>query len=260
MYTTKTYLTDTGSHIFGALLSEGSSYQKDTRYFYDQTNGRLQAVTYPDGNGVSYSYDAIGNLISTLPAKLVTTGTSYSYNEDASGTSVEYDYHPVNQRLTEIQTATTTYHFLYDTFGNTTEISAGDRTLADYSYNPNNGKLNTLTYGNGLKVKYEYDALDRVSKVQYNIGENEAFETVYTYEYNSAGRLLSVTDHTSNEVMVCQYDSAGRLLKTYTYDSKTHLNQSGVLISYDEQSRVSEKSYYLDYKYAGNQLQNNELY
>ena len=260
MYTTKTYLTDAGSHIFGALLSEGSSYQKDTRYFYDQTNGRLLAVTYPDGNGVSYGYDAIGNLISTLPAKLVTTGTSYSYNEDASGTAVAFDYHPINQRLTEIQTATTTYHFLYDAFGNTTEISAGDRILADYSYNPNNGKLNTLTYSNGLKVKYEYDTLDRVSKVQYNIGENEAFETVYTYEYNSAGRLFSVTDHTSNEVVVCQYDSAGRLLKTYSYDSKTYLNKSGVLISYDKQSRVSEKSYYLDYKYAGNQLQNNYLY
>ena len=51
-----------------------------------------------------------------------------------------------------------------------------------------NGKPSILTYGgadesdsinanastNGLQVKYIYDLLDRISKIQYNIGENGA--------------------------------------------------------------------------------------
>ena len=43
------------------------------------------------------------------------------------------------------------------------------------------GKLDTLIYGNGLEVRYIYDILDRISEIQYNIGENGSFETVYSY-------------------------------------------------------------------------------
>ena len=64
----------------------------------------------------------------------------------------------------------------------------GNRDLASYTYRPNNGKLETLTYGNGLSAKYVYDALDRIVKIDYNIGEGGAIETVYEYTYNAAGR------------------------------------------------------------------------
>ena len=42
-------------------------------------------------------------------------------------------------------------------------------------------ELDTLIYGNGLEVRYIYDILDRISEIQYNIGENGSFETVYSY-------------------------------------------------------------------------------
>ena len=259
IYTTQTYLTDDNSHIFGALLTEKSSYQNETRYFYDETNGRLLAITYPDGNGVSYEYDLMGNLTQVLPATLITSGTSYSYEEVASSASVEYVYHSVNKRLTSIETATTTYHFLYDVFGNTTEISIDDQVLADYSYNENNGKLDMFTYGNGLKVKYLNDQLDRISEIQYNIGEDESFETVYRYAYNSAGSLYSVTDCVNQEVTVYQYDSTGRLLKTYLCDTETYLSRFNVSLTYDGHSRVDERVYYLDYEYTGDSIVENYL-
>ena len=47
--------------------------------------------------------------------------------------------------------------------------------LASYTYHANNGKLETLTYGNGDKVKYVYDALDRVKEIWYNAGESGEF-------------------------------------------------------------------------------------
>ena len=94
--------------------------------------------------------------------------------------------------------------------------------MAEYTYNDNNGKLDTLTYGNGLVVKYFYDALDRVSKVQYNNGSG--FVTKYTYEYDGAGRLKLMYDAETSTRTMYSYDTAGRLLKSYNYKSGKILN------------------------------------
>ena len=102
-------------------------------------------------------------------------------------------------RLDTIITDSTVYAFTYDGFGNTTGISAGNNQLASYEYNAYNGKLSVLNYGNGLKVKYLYDEVDRISEICYNTGTGGAFETVYSYRYNSGGELHSITDHTSGE-------------------------------------------------------------
>ena len=112
-------------------------------------------------------------------------------------------------------------------------IAAGGYELASYEYNANNGKLSVLTYGNGLSVKYLYDMLDRVEEICYNTGVNGAYETVYSYAYDSRGNLSSVTDHRNHEVTVYKYDRAGRLDTSYTYNSETMLNQSGISMSYD---------------------------
>ncbi|MBQ9797120.1 MAG: hypothetical protein IJW50_05295 [Clostridia bacterium] len=58
---------------------------------------------------------------------------------------------------------------------------SGASTLASYTYLANNGKLDTLTYGNGLQEKYYYDNLDRVSEIWYNTGEGGAMELRYSY-------------------------------------------------------------------------------
>ena len=86
--------------------------------------------------------------------------------------SVQYGYDPATKRLSTITTDSTVYQFVYDGFGNTTNISAGSYQLASYEYNAGNGKLNTLTYGNGKKVKYVYDVLDRIQEMErYSLWE-----------------------------------------------------------------------------------------
>ena len=149
--------------------------------------------------------------------------------------------------LSSIVTETSTYSFAYDDFGNTSSVSVGNRTLASYEYNDNNGKINTLTYGNGHKVHYVYDALDRISEIQYNIGSNGAFETVYTYTYDSAGNVYSIRDHRSSEVTMYRYDAQGKLVQSYVYDDYTYLNLYGTSVYYDEQSRVSMVFHNFDY-------------
>ena len=79
---------------------------------------------------------------------------------------MEYDYDSTNG-LSTITTDSTTYSFTYDVFGNTDTISAGYNELVDYTYNSYNGKISNIEYGNGFKVKYVYDKLDRVSEIWY---------------------------------------------------------------------------------------------
>ena len=247
------YNTVSGSHIFGTVANEIDTLRNITRYFYDENTGRLLATIYPEGNGVAYQYDAVGNLTMVLPAMI--NSTSDGYTETISSASVVYDYNEAISRLDSIttkptSTTSTTYTFEYDGFSNVTGINVGNRNLADYSYNSYNGKLDVLTYGNGHKVKYIYDVLDRISEVQYNTGTSGEFETVYSYTYDSAGNIYSVTDHTSDEVTLYKYDAAGKLMDSYVYDSNTYLNLYGTTINYDEESRIKMVFHDFDYEYS----------
>ena len=189
-----------------------------------------------------YEYDEMGNLQLVLPA----TVSSNSYVSVENSASVDYAFDDAN-RLSSITTDSTVYTFTYDSFGNSTSISAGDYTLASYTYNPNNGKLSTLTYGNGLVVRYSYDVLDRVEKIEYNIGTNKAFVTVYSYAYDSLGNLARVEDHTNDTVTEYKYDLEGRLAKSYTYDAETYRTQNGTSYGYDDQSRLTSLYHTFDY-------------
>jgi len=55
------------------------------------------------------------------------------------GADVRYTY--TNKRLTGINTDTTAYTLSYDAFGNMTQVKAGDKILASYTYAAGNGKL-----------------------------------------------------------------------------------------------------------------------
>ena len=140
---------------------------------------------------------------------------------------------------------TTNYIFTYDDFGNTTESKTGAYTLATYTYNSYNGKLSSMTYGNGTTVSYIYDALDRIEKILYN-------GTVrYEYQYTSDGKLHSVTDATNNTGYLYDYDSEDRLLGFVEYKLNEQTNVLGVKYKYNEKNQVSQVSTSLDYSYSG---------
>ena len=119
-------------------------------------------------------------------------------------------------------------------------MQAGTNTLASYTYAANNGKLQTLTYGNGLVVKYIYDVLDRISAIQYNTGEGGAFETVYEYVYTSAGQIYSVVDYDSNEKHIYTYDNRGKKIRSYVVNLTGNDISYSDTVFYDEQERVTK--------------------
>lgn len=194
IYSYNNYEVSAGSKIFGALLQETDSLGRVTRYYYNSDNGRLLAsVNVNEGNGTCYSYDAIGNLVSVMPAQYVSDS---DYTAVSGAEQVTYDYNERNM-LESISTEGATYHFAYDAFGNTDSVAVGSRELASYEYNSRNGKLNTIHYGNGFSVRYVYDKLDNVSEVWYHDIETGFYYVSSRYYDPSVGRWINADGYVS---------------------------------------------------------------
>ena len=103
--------------------------------------------------------------------------------------------------------------------------------------NANNGKVNTVTYGNGITVNYEYDALDRVSKKTYNSGSTVL--TTYTYEYDANGNLAKVTDNRTKRKTLYKYNLGGRLTRRIETDTSASENILEVWYGCDEKTRLA---------------------
>ena len=142
----------------------------------------------------------------------------------------------------------------YDIFGNSSSVKVGGSEIASYTYGSNNGKLETLTYGNGVSVKYVYDELDRVSKVCYNAGSGTSFSDAYLYTYDSNGNLNKVEDLIADKVTIFRYDSRGRLCEYYVNDSDNELDQSALCLRYDEEGRLKTQIYTRYYKYGSGSI------
>ena len=130
-------------------------------------------------------------------------------------------------------------------------------TLASYTYegNVNNGRLATMTYGNGDSVSYTYDAFDRQRTAAYNDG------TTYHYDYSSDNDLARqyVTDGSGavTEQYSYQYDSLGRLIHSRQSTANGALIQSTQHM-YDAANRMTSQSwqfgtglYRQQYSYTG---------
>ena len=233
----------TDGHRFGTVKSETNSLGHTVNYSYNSTNGRLLSTTDALGNGVNYTYDGMGRVISVDAA----------YGD--GGTEVDYSYTGAN--LSHISTGTTDYYLTYDEFGNRKKVSlnsSGTKVLSENIYNGYNGKLTETDYGNGDKVKFIYDSLERVSEIQYNTGTNGAFVTVYRYVYDSSGNLYCFEDLTGGTQNVdrtyYKYDHNGRLAET-VYAPANNGNQTAQIYIYDEEGRVTYGGRSTDYKAGG---------
>lgn len=183
--TTGTMLTGTGTDLRIAsaagydstgnrVTSQTDARGKTTSYGYSSAMSRLtnQPTTVTDANNVTRTnvYRSLNSRIkSTSIAN--TVSLEYTYDSGRLATMTRKGYVPnVSGQKSQ------TYTMSYDSFGNMTGVSVGDKTLASYSYGSNNGPLQQMSYGNGASVSYAYDQLERVSKVYYNGSTNPALE------------------------------------------------------------------------------------
>ncbi|MFQ8682795.1 MAG: RHS repeat domain-containing protein [Acutalibacteraceae bacterium] len=85
------------------------------------------------------------------------------------------------------------YNFTYDSWGNQTGVKVGSQSLVTYSYGTgtNHNKLNSITYGNGQAITYQYDAKQNITGIKYSGDSTWRF----TYTYDRQGNVKTATDN-----------------------------------------------------------------
>ena len=142
------------------------------------------------------------------------------------------------------------YNFTYDAFGNMTSIgvsnaAAGETAsspiiLAQYEYETgvNNGRLKTMTFGNGHSVTYDYDIFDRTTGERYNSGD---IAVSYDYKYDSNGSLVRQSS-SIGERYDYEYDSLGRLIRSEETRNGAFAQRTEHI--YDAADRLTKQSWY----------------
>jgi RHS repeat-associated protein len=219
----------------GNMLTQTDTLGNVTTYEYDGRY-RLARVTDPQGNVTSYWYDLKGNKISQTDAN--GNVTRYEYDDqghltktiDAASFATIYTYGGTGcptcgggasklTSLTDAKGQTTTYQ--YDLLGRLTTEADPLSKATTYAYDTV-GNLTTRTDANGAAVSNTYDALKRLVKKTYPDAStvNYTYDVVgriittsnkditYTYAYDRADRVVSVTD-SRGYVITYAYDTLG---------------------------------------------------
>ncbi|MFC1572701.1 RHS repeat-associated core domain-containing protein [Candidatus Eisenbacteria bacterium] len=218
-------VTRKGEFTEGLRPSDPPSYV--TTYTYNEDMMRT-SVTYPEGNGIVYSYDVAnsdprgrGNLLEHRRKTDMATP-----DDDSTDVVTRYDFEPLYNQIVSItdpmgNTTTCTYDYHLDSShpdyalnGNLVgitfpEVDAGIPEI-HYSYN-DNGQVEEASDANGNVTRREYHpATGLVWRV---IEDPDGIHAVTVYNYDKFGNDSTVTDpnlHTTPYV----YNELGWLVET----------------------------------------------
>ncbi|MCC6707728.1 MAG: hypothetical protein IT492_09220 [Gammaproteobacteria bacterium] len=216
-----------------------------TTFRYD-VNGRLQTIVDPRGGGLSASreYDSLGR-------------DSASVDNLGAVTRSRYDLSDEIIAVTDPRGLITTYR--RDGFGNVLETVSPDAGRSRDAYDAAGNRVRHVYQqqaGVDIAIGYEYDALNRTTKVDY---PNDP-DVIYGYDEgpparHGVGRLTSMQD--ASGITTMDYDARGNLRRrlltsakgsfelNYEVDTGGHVTQlryPGALVvnlAYDEAGRVS---------------------
>jgi RHS repeat-associated protein len=174
-------------------------------------------VTDALGNSTSYTYDAVGNLLTQTDGNGNTT--TYTYNRanlvisktDPAGYAESYTYYANGKIKEKTDRNGIGTYYNYDIFGRLLTEDAGGQ-VQSYTYDAN-GNLLTMTDGTGTTTR-TYDALNRnISKDVPAIG-NSIYE--YDLATDHTGEYAESTTDPKGNVTLKTYDRVGRLSKVTT--------------------------------------------
>ena len=262
----------------GRVLSDGSTQL--TRYQYN-AQGKVTQEIDPTGRETDYTYAANGIDLLQVQQKTATgvdVLASYTWNDqhqplsytDAAGQTTSYTYNARGQRTSVTNALGQATTFTYDSNGYlTTVTNALGRIQRRLTYD-NTGRIATDTDAEGYTLAYEYDALNRVTRITYpdgtsrqfvwdkldlaSVTDREGHTTTYQYDanrnrisqtdplgqvtrysYYPNGKLQTLTDPNGNTT-TWERDIQGRVV------AKTYTDGQGDTFAYDNASRLISKT------------------
>jgi RHS repeat-associated protein len=197
--------------------------------------GRPRTITDPAGKNTTYTYDALGRVLTvTLPSVsgLIFT-TTYSYDNFDSATGLVFtNITDPNGKLTKLG---------YDEHGRLLKSIDALSNATTYGYTRD--LLTSITDANDNATGYHYDPLRRLDKTTFPDGKLE------TYAYYSDGLLGAKTDRMGQTIMY-EYDAFKRLKKkTYPDSAKTitYTYQGQKLAQVDDTSVTPSETHTFSY-------------
>lgn len=186
-----------------------------TNDFDFDTFGKLIRFEDRKGQSTHMSYDSIGRLTDIADRQAAPTNPNNSY---------DYDLHDNLIKFTSPNGAET--EFLYDDLGNLVKEISADRGITIFEYDPAGNLVcrldgrYTTTIATGCAgqpgaVTYQYDALNRITSVEYQA--DSSLNKTYSWDWFGKGEPTSFTYDNRSDYIWRDYDQLGRLIGQYDY-------------------------------------------
>lgn len=181
---------------------------------YDNLN-RLSNLVDGLNHTISYSYDNVGNLISTTTPLLKETKQVFDAlnrlieSETADQKKTQYTYTAADQ-LSSVKAANNALtQYQMNGFSEVYSQTSPDTGVTTFSYD-SAGNVITKKDAREVEISYEYDALNRVTKIDFSTEQTDIL-LAYDSATHGIGQLAQVTDFSGSTA--------------YSYNSKSELSQ-----------------------------------
>ena len=220
--------TMTRTYAVGDIVASETRFDgTEVSYGYD-SSANLAAIAYSDET-LSFSYDADGLLTSAsnvvgMVTNCYDAATGWlDASGGADGTWVGY-VRSNGGAVTSVTSVAGTTAYSLDAAGRQTRLTTPSAAFG-FGYGEWNGRLESVTNGNGLVTEYAYDVMDRVTNIFWRTTSGATLGG-FAYEYDALGRIVSRSHVLGDPSQSSQ--------KSYTYDDFDRLASDGdVAYTYD---------------------------
>jgi RHS repeat-associated protein len=211
----RVYGYDNGDRVTSIINTHSGSESEEYVYGYDANSNRESEIRKRNGattRSIAYQFDALNRL------------TQASYG---GGASVSYGYDKVGNRLSELGTEvggalvnrTYAYNELNQMSSVTDALTPAQSSTLSYDLN---GNLLKEAKPNGQEQRYEYDALNQMTRAASFASNVET--TLGSYDYDFQGRRISKTAGSSTTQyvysginVVNEFDGNNQLTASYDF-------------------------------------------